>query len=154
MIYKQKISWPCGNYAYLVALNKLWVNITEEEILKLGNFLTSTRALNYLHTLYPKIDLKRMATPKLIDLELSRGWYVVTWSGNMDFNIVRNPPYINSLQWTKSHFFLIVENLWDKWKIQDSQWDKFADGGYWYLPKTLFKKLITPSRIIINGNKI
>lgn len=33
VIYKQKQAWECGSYACLNALQRLWVKITEQEIL-------------------------------------------------------------------------------------------------------------------------
>ena len=51
--------------------------------------------------------LVKLSTPNVIDIWLKKGHYILTGDS--------------------AHYFCIVANMGDKWKIQDSQGTNFAD---------------------------
>ena len=159
MIYTQGVSWPCWYYAMLVALQKLWLNITKEQIFEIFDkrFKWRLSAIEpwarYLKSIWVIKDFKSLDTVKQIDRFLDMGIYLpVHTVNNLSFDSVRNPPFIQKFDWTLDHAFCLVENCWDKWKVQDSQGDKFADWWYWYIMKSDFvgiRKFARPVRLII-----
>lgn len=139
-IYKQTRSWDCSNYSFLIALQKLWVNVDESYMLKDRDI--TYQAVESDLVADNKIKwLVKLATPTLVDLWLKKWHYILTWTSLLSFDSVRKPPYLQSFVWTWAHYFCIIDNLWDKWKVQDSQSINFADKWCWYIDKKDFKKL-------------
>lgn len=155
MIYHQKTRWPCGYYATLVSLQKLGVDIDEPWIFKVfkkyGDWpLPSIVAwANELIRQWIIRTFTTLKTPQQVDIAIRHGSYPVIYTNTLSFDSVRNPPYIQSFSGKSKHAIAIVANCGDKWKIQDSQGDKFAEWGYWYMMKSDFKKIVAPVRFFL-----
>lgn len=148
MVYKQTVAWQCGNYAYLVALQHKWIQITEEEIIKLPNFLTHWRAKQFLSPW--KIETADCITTTIAKNFLKK-WYLVTYTANWDFAKAWKPPFILWFQDKKfSHFFVIKSFDYWKWLFvcQNSWWSTWGMWGDFYLKEQDFKRLFDVKRII------
>lgn len=154
MIYKQKESWPCGFYATLISLQKLGVDIDEPWIFKVfarfWKHLPSIVAwANELVRQWIIRTFTTLKTPQQVDIALRHGVYPVIYTNTLSFDSVKNPPHIQSFSGNSHHAIAIVADCGDKWKIQDSQGDKFAEWGYWYMMKKDFKKIVAPVRFFL-----
>lgn len=161
MIYKQTKSWPCGYYATLVALQGAWLNISEKQLFEIFNkrfkgILPSILAgAIYLKSIWAIQDFVEIYTTRGIDYAMRRKYTLAAYTvNNLSFDSVRNPPYIQDWSGKSDHAFCIVpkESTQGTWAVQDSQGDKFADHGYWYIKKEDFtgkRKFAPPIRFII-----
>lgn len=134
----------CGTFAIIGILQHYWVQfdfdtvskIREPLIMKLQNRFISLWLVKYFIPL---------PNTRLVDLWLKRGEYLITWTKKGDFN---NPPNV-TFDWNSEHYFIICENLGDKYKCINSWGDQWGDKWYFYINKSDFSKMFTPRRIII-----
>lgn len=146
-VYKQEkpLCWP---FAFLSAMNNLGINLDETWA---NSFTKTFASTDYGISVCVKQWLIKwwvpLTTEKQIDYWLAKWTYVVVATWILNFDSVRNPPFIQSFDWKSRHFFCIVEDLWDKWRILDSQWSDFADKGTWYMYKKDLPKLLYPRRL-------
>ncbi len=143
MVYKQTVAWQCGNYAYLLALQHKWIQITEQDILDLPNFLTHTRAENFLKWKYIKW-IAKCITPTIAKNFLRNWEYLVAYVSTGDFRKAWKPPFI--LWFTDkifAHFFVIKSFDIGKWLFicQNSWWSTWWMWGDFYLSESDFSKL-------------
>lgn len=86
----------------------------------------------------------KIPTTRLVDLWLCKWEYLLTWTnlGNFTSSNV-------TFDWKSNHWFVICEDCWDRYKIQNSWGIEWWENGYWYIKKNDFSKLFTPRRIVI-----
>lgn len=146
-VYKQEkpLCWP---FAFLSAMNNIGINLDETWA---NSFTKTFNSTDYgIRVCVEQWLIKwwvKLTTEKQVDYWLNKWQYVIVATWLLNFESVRNFPFIQSFDWKSRHFFCIVENLWDKWRILDSQGDKFSDNWTWYMNKKDFSKLLYP-RII------
>lgn len=147
MVYKQKVSWQCWNLAYLLACNKAWINITEEQILALPHFLTHTRAKNLLEPFWVKVA--ECMTETIARNYLKKWFYLVSYIRVWDFSKAAKKPYILDFNWWSVHFFVIKEYNPETWlyRCQNSWWDKWWDWWDFYFHESNWKKLYDTQRV-------
>lgn len=135
IVYKQTRAWDCADYAMLSACQKLGVAVTEKDNIYKDELTLQSVA----ERLIKEWKIKRLVLIKnaqSIDFLLKNGHYIVCGTGKLSFSSVAEKPFIQKFDGTIAHNFCIVEDCWDLWKVKDSQWPKFADGGYWYMKKS------------------
>lgn len=142
IIYRQSYAWQCGSYACLNALQRMWVNITEHEMLALGfmgwyndirRTLTKAGYITWLSS--------RLISPRRIDNYLAKGHKMVVKMIRNNFESIRHPPHIQDFKWIMWHFVCLDADLWDKWRYIDQQWEKFGDKWHWYILKKDIKMI-------------
>ena len=86
----------------------------------------------------------KIPTTRLVDLWLRKWEYLLTWTnlGNFTSSNV-------TFDWKSNHWFVICEDCWDRYKIQNSWGIEWGENWYWYIKKSDFSKLFTPRRIVI-----
>lgn len=133
----------CATFAVMWVLLKYWIQFDLER-------LSSIRVpyYNQVEKLFKDECLikqfVKIPTPKLVDLWLKKWEWLITSTSRWNFN---NPPNI-TFNWTSAHFFIICEDLWDRWKCLNSWWKEWGDEWYFYINKSDFKYLFTPRRVI------
>ena len=133
----------CATFAVMGILLKYWIQFDLER-------LSTIRVpyYNQVENLFKDEGLIKqfikIPTPKLVDLWLRKWEWLITSTSRWNFT---NPPNI-TFNWTSAHFFIICEDLWDRWKCLNSWWKEWGDGWYFYINKSDFKYLFTPRRII------
>lgn len=140
-IYKQASIWLCGNYAFLYGLEHLGVPVTEQQILALGSFMGIEGAENRLRRAWLIKSVQTLISPKIVDLWLKKWHWLPTKMIRNNFTSARTPPHIQDFKWTTWHFVCIVEDLWDRWKYRDEQWEQWWDKWHAYIMKKDFKFL-------------
>lgn len=146
-VYKQvkPLCWP---FAFLSALNNLGINLDETWANSFAKTFASTD--HWIRVCVEQWLIKwwkDLLTIKQIDYWLAKWSYVITATNFMNHEWVRNPPYIHKFDWNGRHFFCLVEDLWDRWRVLDSWGEDFADKWTWYVMKKDFVKLMYPVRI-------
>lgn len=109
----------------MLATKEIWLQSVAQTLIsdkKISNFLV-------------------ISTAEWVDFWLKKGHYIAAWTGKMDFDAVRHTPYINPFLWDKGHNFAIIADMWDMWKVQDSQGESFADKWCWYMKKSDFRQI-------------
>lgn len=91
----------------------------------------------------------KIPTTRLVDLWLKRWEYLLTGTNLWDFTLEDNVWWLVEFDWKSQHWFIIVENLWDKYKLQNSWGESYWENGYMYMKKSDFSKLFCPRRVII-----
>jgi len=134
MIYKQSIAWQCGQYACLNALQRLGVEITEQEILSYPAILWFP-AMNRILRHYQNIGISRVISPRLVSNYLKQWKPLVCLIYSNNFESVRNPPHIQDFKGHFNHFVCLVEDCGDLLKYVDQQGANFWDKGHWYIRK-------------------
>ncbi len=84
-------------------------------------------------------------TATVVDMWLKKWEYLLTSSARGNFS---NPPNI-TFDWKTQHFFIICEDLWNRWKCQNSWGKEWGEGGFFYINKSDFNYLMRPRRVII-----
>ena len=84
-------------------------------------------------------------TPTVVDMWLKKWEYLLTSTSRGNFS---NPPNI-TFDWKTQHFFIICEDLWNRWKCQNSWGKEWGDNWYFYINKSDFNYLMRPRRVII-----
>lgn len=140
IVYKQARAWDCADYAMLSACQKLGVAVTEKD-----NIYKDELSLQAVaDRLADEGKIKWLAivrAEKSIDMWLARWHYIVAGTAKMSFTSVAHKPFIQKFDGTIAHNFCLVEDCWDLWKVKDSQWPNFANGGYWYMKKSDLPKI-------------
>lgn len=140
-VYLQARSGDCADYAFLSALRNQWINVTEQEMKAIDGISIANVAKHLIDAKIIK-NCIGINTLEWVDFWLKKWLYIIAWTGKMTFDSVRNPPFIQKFDGNKAHNFCIIP--YDHptlWKIKDSQGDKFADKGYWYMEKKDFRKI-------------
>lgn len=135
VIYKQATAWQCGQYASLNCLQRLWVKITEQEILSypaMFGFPAMEKILRHYQWIK---GLSLLVSPRRVSNYLKEWIPLVCLIYSNNFDSVRNPPHIQDFKGHFNHFVCLVEDQWELLKYVDSQGDKFGDKGYWYIRK-------------------
>lgn len=147
-VYNQWLNWTCWNYSYILACNRLWINVDIEKVTKI-NWLTHPRIEKiFIENWYIKWTIQ-LRTPALVDIWLKKGHFIVIGTSQGDFVKAGTPPYIMGQNWTFNHFFCIIEDLWDRWKCQNSWWKDWGENGCFYLMKNQFRMMGTPRRLVV-----
>lgn len=92
----------------------------------------------------------KIPTTRLVDLWLKRWEYLLTGTNLWDFTLEDNTLWIVEFDWNSQHWFVIVWDCWDKYKLQNSWGEEYWEKGYMYMKKSDFSKLFCPRRIIAN----
>ena len=148
MVYKQKVAWECWNYTYLVILNNEWIQITEEQILALPNFLTNERAKNLL-SVYIKWTAK-MRTIQIAKNWLDKWCYIAGHTSRWNFEAGRKSPYFVTFDWDSDHFFVIKKYIPEKkaFLCQNSWGKEYGMNWDFYMKEEDWKYLINPVRVL------
>lgn len=142
-ILNQWSSNNCANYALIAILQHKWIIVPDEL------FLIDAPYIGKLEKLFREAGLIKkfipVKTTKQVDRFLRLWEKLITccYTGNFS-----NPPNI-TFDWKVQHFFVIVEDLWDKYKCQNSEWEDWWDKWYFYINKSYFRFLLTPRRVIV-----
>lgn len=91
----------------------------------------------------------KLPTPKLVDLWLRRWEWLVTSTSRWDFTLSDNEGWVVEFDEKSQHFFVITEDVGDKWKCLNSWWEEWGEGWYFYINKSDFKSLFNPCRVIL-----
>lgn len=141
IIYRQSRSGDCADYAMLSACQKLGVDVNEKDNIYKDELSLQAVADRFIDEWKIKKLTIIRGWPKIIDMWLSRGHYIVCGTWKLSFTSVATFPYLQRFDGQIWHNFCIVEDMEDKWKVKDSQGSKFADNGYWYMLKSDFPKI-------------
>lgn len=139
-VYKQTRNGDCSNYASLIALQRLRIQVDESYMLQDKDITYQMVEADLVKDGKIK-GLVKLSTPNVIDIWIKKGHYILTGTSLLSFDSVRHPPHLQAFTGDSAHYFCIVANMGDKWKIQDSQGTNFADKWCWYVKKTDFAKL-------------
>lgn len=86
--------------------------------------------------------------PNHVDRWLEKWHKLIAYICNWDFSNVNKYPYeIDLSQWNEKRFVTIVEDLQDRWKVQNSQWYQWWDWWFAYIRKDDFKYLNAIKRV-------
>ncbi len=144
MILNQWNRSNCGIWATMAILQNKWVNF---DIAKFSE--EKAPYIPIIENLFKNSGLIKefvpLRTPKIVDIWLKKWEYILTGSPRWNYD---NPPNI-TFDWNTQHWFVICENLWDKWKCQNSWGEEWGEKGYFYMRKSDFRYLFTPRRVII-----
>lgn len=147
-IYNQWKNWTCMNYAYILACNKLWIDVDVEKVTKINAF-THPRAERLFQEAWYIKSIVTLPRPWLVDIWLRKWHYIVTWTWQWDFKKAAVPPYIMGQWWPSNHAFCIIEDMGDKWKCQNSWGEGWWDKWCFYILKSEFRNFRTPRRLVI-----
>lgn len=148
IIYTQKKAWECWSYACLNALQRMWVDISEEKIISFWSMLWYPDMEKTLISKWIIKGLSMIVSPRRIDNYLKAWEKLVVLIYHMNFESIRNTPYIQDFKGKMNHFVCIVEDLGDRYKVIDQQGYKY-DSGYWYIKKEDMKGNTRVARLII-----
>ena len=150
-VYNQKVNWECGNYTYLVILNHHWIEITEEQIVALPNFLSNVRATNILAWFWLKNITARIRSLTLAKNYLAKWYYIAGHTSLWNFQIGKKDPYYVTFDWDDDHFFVIKKYIPEKksFLCQNSWWESYWIKWDFYIKEEDWKYLINPVRINI-----
>ena len=145
MILNQWSRSNCWIYATIAILIHKWVNF---DIAKFSE--QKAPYIPLIEKLFKDSGLidkfVQLKTPTVVDMWLKKWEYILTWSPRWNFD---NPPNI-TFDWNTQHWFVICEDLWDRWKCINSWGEEWGDKWYFYIKKSDFKRLFTPNRIVIS----
>lgn len=149
MILNQWSRRNCWVYWVMAILQHMWVNFSIAEFQdKKAPYIPLIEKLFMESGLVRKFI--KIPTIKLVDLWLNRWEYLLTGTNLWDFTLEDNLWWLVEFDWNSQHWFVICEDLWDKWKCQNSWGYDYWDNGYMYMKKSDFSKLFCPRRIICN----
>ena len=131
-VYRQKRSWPCADYAMLIACQRLGIDVSEDYMLSTNEIGIASVARTLARDKKIK-GILGINTQAWVDFWLRQWHYIVSGVGKMSFDEVRNPPHISNLSGSKGHNFCIIAKQGYMYKIQDSQGERFADKWCWYI---------------------
>lgn len=143
IIYNQGKGWTCANYAIMGVLSHKWIQFDPQRYSLVNGFTYPVTEKLFVAGGLMKKSVP-LPTPRLVDLWLSKWEWLVTKTSTWNF---KNPPNV-TFDGSSLHFFIIKEDLWDKWKCQNSWWNDWGDNWCFYINKSDFKKLFIPRRII------
>lgn len=147
MILNQWSRRNCGVFASMWILKHMWVIFDISEFQ--DKFAPYINQVEKLFSGY--IDkFITLNTPTVVDMWLKKWEYLLTSTSRGNFS---NPPNI-SFDWKTQHFFIICEDLWEKWKCQNSWGEEWWDKWYFYIKKSDFKYLTRPKRFVISKKMI
>ena len=146
-IYKQASAGLCWSYACLNTLQRMWVNISEEEMLSYWPMFWFSAMEQILVSKWLIKSLSYLIAPRRIDNYLKIGMPLVCLIYGNSFDSVRKSPHIQSFKGKMQHFVCIVEDLGDKYKVVDQQGENFADHWYWYFKKEDIKGNVRIAKI-------
>lgn len=114
------------------------MNIIQEER---SNFVNLIERIFKWHGLIKRFNI--LKTPTVMDIQLKKWEWILcsTARGNFKTKDV-------TFDWDSNHFFVIVADLGDKWKIQNSWGEEWGDKWYWYMDKKDFKYMMAPRTVI------
>ncbi len=137
----------CGNFAVMAILSNKWIGFDLER-------LSTIRVpyINQLEKLFIEEGLIKkfikIPTPKLVDLWLRRWEYILAQTLRWDFSLEDNVWKMLEFDENYQHYFVIIQDCWDKWKCQNS-WGKDWNWDWcFYMKKSDFWYLMTPRRVI------
>ena len=94
------------------------------------------------------IQFVKLPNTKLVDIWLNKWEYILTGTPRGDFSLDNNDGWLVDFDEKSQHWFVIVENCWDRYKLQNSWWEEYWEKGYMYMKKSDFSKLFTPKRLV------
>lgn len=143
-ILNQEQRMNCGVWATMAILIKYWIQFDLERFKDVKAIY-----INQIENLFKDSGLIEqfvvINTPTVVDRWLAKWEWLLTKTSKWNFT---NPPNV-TFDWKYIHFFIIKEDLWDRWKCQNSWWSEWGDGGCFYIYKSEFSKLFAPRRIVI-----
>lgn len=140
VIYKQQYAGQCWSYATLNCLQRLWVKVTEQEVLSWWSMLWFPDIDRTLRK-YKKWQLGYLKNKNLVESFLRRGIPLMALIYRNNFNSTRYAPYLQDFRGKMNHFVCLVEDCGNKFKVVDQQGENFGDKGYWYIDKKDFSKI-------------
>lgn len=138
----------CATYAVMWILLHMWKTLDIERLWKIRRpFIGQVEQLFIDEGLIKKFI--KIPTPRLVDLWLKRWEYLLTATSRGDFSLQDNKDWLLEFDEKSQHFFIIIEDIWDKWKCQNS-WGSAWDWDWCFeMKKSDFKYLLTPRRVIV-----
>lgn len=137
----------CWVFATMAILQHMWVNFDiarfQDEFAPYINQIEKLFVASGLVKQFIKIP-----TTRLVDLWLKRGEYLLTGTNLWDFTLEDNVWWLVEFDWKSNHWFIIVENCWDRYKLQNSWGEEYGEKGYMYMMKSDFSKLFCPRRLV------
>jgi hypothetical protein len=137
----------CGVYALWAILQHKWIIVPDEL------FLIDAPYIGKLEKLFKEAGLIKkflpLRNPKLVDLWLRKWEYLLTSTKRGDFTLQDNIGWLVEFDEKSQHFFVIVEDCWDKWKCQNSWGEWYWDNWYMYMKKNDFRFIQNPCKVNI-----
>ncbi len=149
MILNQWQQTNCWTYAIMWILMHYWVQFDFDSVSKIREPLIMKLQKRFIDLWLVK-KFVPILTARLVDLWLSKWEYLLVWTRRGDFSLINNVDWMVEFDESSEHYFIICENLWDKWKCQNSWGEEWGDKWYFYMRKSDFRYLFAPRRVIIN----
>ncbi len=147
IVYTEPDSTYSGNCAFCTAMQYAGIDVTFSEMVALKPFLIPSRAESILKQwAVQKIKVFPVKSPSQMDSYLAK-WFKIVCFSQIDKSKSNMYPYEISLRSGDKRFFVITEDLWDRWKAQFSLWVWFWDSWFVYIKKDQYKYMFTPKRI-------
>lgn len=153
MILNQWTSDNCWTFAICWILQHYWVQFDFESVSKIREPLIM-KLQNRFISLWLVKHFISLPNTRLVDLWLARWEHLLTGTKRGDFSLFDNVWWVVEFdEWTE-HYLIICENLWDKYKLQNSWGESYGDKWYCYMKKSDFSKLFAPRRLVISKKSI
>ncbi len=147
MILNQGNNDNCGTYAIMWILQHYWVHFDFESVSKIREPLIMKLQNRFISLWLVKRFISLPST-RLVDLWLGRWEHLLTGTKRGDFSLFNNVWWLVEFDEWSEHYFIICENCWDRYKLQNSWWESYWEKGYMYMMKSDFSKLFTPRRLV------
>ena len=152
-ILNQWTSDNCWSYAIMWILLHYWVEFDFETVSKIREPLIKKLEKRFidLGLVEQFIDLH---TIKVVDRWLDKWEHLLTGTRFWDFTLQDNEWWLIQMDEDSQHYFILCQNCWDRWKVQNSGWVEWWSNGYGYMKKSDFSKLYSPKRLVIYKNRV
>lgn len=147
IVYTEPNQIYSGNCAFCTAMQYAGIDVTISEMLLLKPFLIPSRAESILKQWsVPKTKVFPVKSPSQLDSYLAK-WFKIVCFASTNTAKTHMYPYEIDLRSGDKRFFVITEDLWDRWKVQMSLGENFWEKWFCYLKKDQYKYMFTPKRI-------
>lgn len=147
-IFNQWQKMTCANYAVIAILDKYWIKCDVERIWSI-----KAPFIWQLENLFKNEGLIKgfvtCNTSKIVDRWLSKWEYLLTSTARWDFTLFDNNGWLLEFDWKTQHYFVIIEDCWDKYRCQNSWGAEWNWDWTFYMKKSEFNYLMRPRRVII-----
>ena len=146
-ILNQWTSDNCGTFAIMGILQHYWVQFDFESVSKIREPLIMKLQNRFIELWLVKGFIS-LPNTRLVDLWLKRWEHLLTGTKKGDFSLFDNVWGNVEFDDGSEHYFIIVENCWDRYKLQNSWGEEYGEKGYMYMKKSDFSKLFCPRRLV------